>query len=767
MAAVRLWVRADLRRRWLSWVVLGVLAGLVVGLAAAAAAGARRTHQVVSEYEAVSAPLDAGVLANDPEFGAEQRRAVAELPYVTSAASFGIFFVEADGNGAFWPGLAPADRVSAGAMRDVYVDGRPPRAAVAGETSVDENARDDLGLGIGSRFPVVGEREDGSSYRTSLRVVGITKSVQQGSYNWTPSAGFYIELAGAGVPHFTNMFVGLRRGSPDVERLERDVAEITGKSVSIMDLSLERLSTRSSTDLEARGLWLFAAAVLLGGGALVGQALARSVSTGAAELPTWSAMGADRTKQIAGLVIPAILTAAVAVGVGTVVAILLSPRFPIGVSRRFALDLGVRVDGPVLALAAFLTVAAVVGGALLVAWWRVVSGEARSVRASTVGRLATISGAPPALAIGTRLALEPGRGRRAVPVRSALIGAIAGVLGVVACFTFRAGIDDATTNPQRSGIVWDTVVSPDEGPIPRAVASEVVGSDAVASAIRTRWVRSVTIGGRSVPTWAAAPAKGDMEWVVLAGRAPRAPDEVAFGPDTMSELGLRVGDRTTTGGGTALRVVGEALLPASTHTANTEGAWLPRSGLAAAQPDADARKDGDDVLLVRWAPGGDVGAVTRAVGEEGIPVEPAVLPADVQSLREMYALPLVLGVFLALLAVATLAHALVTTVRRRRHELAVLRALGFTRRQSRVAIAWQATLLVVIGLVVGVPLGVVFGRVAWQWLADSFPFVYVPPIALAATLLVIPVALVVANLLAAGPGRRAARIQPAAVLRSE
>jgi ABC-type lipoprotein release transport system permease subunit len=38
---------------------------------------------------------------------------------------------------------------------------------------------------------------------------------------------------------------------------------------------------------------------------------------------------------------------------------------------------------------------------------------------------------------------------------------------------------------------------------------------------------------------------------------------------------------------------------------------------------------------------------------------------------------------------------------------------------------------------------------------------------LAATLLVIPIALVVANVLAAGPGRRAARIQPAAVLRSE
>ena len=208
------------------------------------------------------------------------------------------------------------------------------------------------------------------------------------------------------------------------------------------------------------------------------------------------------------------------------------------------------------------------------------------MRASSIGRLATNTGAPPAIAIGTRLALEPGRGRRAVPVRSALIGAIAGVIGVVACFTFRAGIDDATTNPQRSGIVWDTLISPEEGRIPPSIASDVVESDAVASAIRTSWVRSVTIGERSVATWAATTAKGDMEWVVLSGRAPRAPDEVAFGPDTMSELGLAIGDRTKTGGGTDLRVVGEALLPESPHTSYTEGAWIPCAGLVEAQPDA-------------------------------------------------------------------------------------------------------------------------------------------------------------------------------------
>ena len=69
-----------------------------------------------------------------------------------------------------------------------------------------------------------------------------------------------------------------------------------------------------------------------------------------------------------------------------------------------------------------------------------------------------------------------------------------------------------------------------------------------------------------------------------------------------------------------------------------------------------------------------------------------------------------LALFFALVAVATVAHALVTTVRRRKHDLAVLRSMGLTRRDSRLAIVWQSTLLAIVGIVIGVPLGIVVGR---------------------------------------------------------
>jgi len=144
-----------------------------------------------------------------------------------------------------------------------------------------------------------------------------------------------------------------------------------------------------------------------------------------------------------------------------------------------------------------------------------------------------------------------------------------------------------------------------------------------------------------------------------------------------------------------------------------------------------------------------------------------MLPTAVVDLGHLATMPLVLAVFFGLLACATVAHALVTTVRRRRYDLAVLRSVGFTRRQSRIAIAWQATLLAVAGIVVGVPLGLITGRVIWRLVAEDFPVAYVPPVEAIAVLVVVPVALVVAQALAAGPAHAATRIRPAETLRAE
>ena len=99
--------------------------------------------------------------------------------------------------------------------------------------------------------------------------------------------------------------------------------------------------------------------------------------------------------------------------------------------------------------------------------------------------------------------------------------------------------------------------------------------------------------------------------------------------------------------------------------------------------------------------------------------------------------------------------------------LAILKTLGFVRRQVSATVAWQATALGTVAVLIGLPLGVISGRWGWNVFADRLgvvPAVAVPTIGI---LLAVPVTILVANLLAAVPGRIASRLRPGPVLRSE
>lgn len=130
-------------------------------------------------------------------------------------------------------------------------------------------------------------------------------------------------------------------------------------------------------------------------------------------------------------------------------------------------------------------------------------------------------------------------------------------------------------------------------------------------------------------------------------------------------------------------------------------------------------------------------------------------------------MPAVLVGLLALLAVATLAHTSLTLVCRRRRELAILKTLGFVRRQVQATVALQVTALMLMALLVGAPLGLAGGRWTWRLFADSLGIVPAPIVPLAVALGMVPAAILVANVIAAIPGRMASRVQPAAALQAE
>jgi ABC-type antimicrobial peptide transport system permease subunit len=148
-------------------------------------------------------------------------------------------------------------------------------------------------------------------------------------------------------------------------------------------------------------------------------------------------------------------------------------------------------------------------------------------------------------------------------------------------------------------------------------------------------------------------------------------------------------------------------------------------------------------------------------------VAPVDQPVELSNLHNVRTLPTVLATFLAVLGAIAVGHALFSSVFRRRRDFAVLQSLGITRRGVRVMIAAQATVVGVAGLVLGVPIGLIAGRSGWQSITDRVPLTFRSPLTVIAVVVIVPAALVAANVLAVIPGRRAAKAQPALVLRSE
>ena len=94
-------------------------------------------------------------------------------------------------------------------------------------------------------------------------------------------------------------------------------------------------------------------------------------------------------------------------------------------------------------------------------------------------------------------------------------------------------------------------------------------------------------------------------------------------------------------------------------------------------------------------------------------------PTSLVNFGEAVNFPLIFGAMLAVFGAATLAHLLVVSVSRRRREVGLLKVLGFVNGQVVSTVAWQATTLALVGIVIGVPLGLVVGRAVWRAFANN------------------------------------------------
>ena len=258
--------------------------------------------------------------------------------------------------------------------------------------------------------------------------------------------------------------------------------------------------------------------------------------------------------------------------------------------------------------------------------------------------------------------------------------------------------------------------------------------------------------------------KGRIGPVVTKGRAPERLDEILLSSRLMDRLGVHIGDSVEARDrhSMRMRVVGRGVLPENgVDVGPRPDAAMTFQAYKRLNPQT---RVGD--FEARIAPGpGKQATLARLERQYAHPAPgPPQTVADFGGVRN---LPVVVSALLAAIAAAALAHTLVTAIRRRRRQLAVLKTLGFDRRQLLATVAWQASTFAAIGLVVGLPLGVAAGRWTWYLFAEQIEFVPEPVTPISLVLLVVPAAVLLAILVAALPAWSAARTRAAIVLRAE
>ena len=799
------WLRLELPRRWRSLSALALLVALATATILTAVAGARRGETALDRLWARTRPATMTVLPNQPGFDWSRIRALPEVSAISRfPVTFGYAVKGYPQAEAQFPFIDAA--MTRTIERPVVLAGRPFNPHRADEVLVTpqfaaasgKKPGDTLTLELASPQQA-NAGYDGSSGgppsgpRVRVRIMGVARSPWfsdipggYGSVLSTPAlfAQHRASMLGTNGQSFINALIRLHGGAAAIPRFRADLARVTGRhDIDVWNNSVNFGDPiRRVTGYEAACLLAFAVAALVSALFLIGQAVARYVSATVVDLQILQAVGMTRRQGVAAAAAPPFLAAAAGTSVGVAAAIVASQWMPIGAAALFephpGLDADWAVLGPGWVLGPLLVLAGAVAAAALA-----FRASRRNVvaRRSLVVTSATGAGLPMPLVIGTRFALEPGRGRVAVPVRPALVGAITGVLGVLAAFTFAAGVSDAATHPARFGQTFQLGAffgfnghdfAPGTGPALRAVAADrdVTGVDDAR-------VAGAQSGQFSVESFSYAPVGGKaIPVVMLDGRMPQRPGEIVLAPISAEDLHAHTGSVIRLAGGGAPvreRVTGIGFVPVGPHNDYSDGAWLTPAGFDRLFAGAHFRFK-YHLAPVTVRPGADIAAVARRLnraaahaGDPAMTFTPSQPVQELQVIRDLQVLPFALGAFLAVLAIGAVGHALAVAVSRRRHELAVLRALGMTRGQTRLLVTTQGTVLALAGLAFGIPLGLVLGRLIWRVVAGFTPMAYHPPLAVWALLLIGPAALLIVNLLAVWPQRRATRQRVSQVLRTE
>ncbi len=560
--------------------------------------------------------------------------------------------------------------------------------------------------------------------------------------------------------------------------------------VYVTDLADQVSATQRAIRPQAVALGAFAALAGLILLVIVSQLLSRQLVLDSVGYPVLRALGMGPGQ----LIVLSLTRTAIVTGAGgllaVVVAVTASPLTPFGAARVAEPDPGFAVNPAILGLG--LAVILIVPLALILpaAWHAAMSPRSGQAAAapqysSRVARVLS-AGASVTRSTGVRMALQPGEGRTAVPVRSALVGTVIAIAATVAALVFSASFLHFLDTPAQYGQNWQQELDLGFGSVDKQIVGKIAAIQPGLTDYAAGDYGQVSVNGMLVPAIGIDSFRGSSFVTMLAGRAPATSREIALGVQTLRAAHHRLGQRVSVvvhGKARMMTIVGTAVLPAfgqGTIIATDLGSGaVTRAGVLSV-PNSQTHCAGDcyNFFLARYRAGESqllAADHLKATAQRlGCPpgecqVRSDQQPTDVRNYSAFAVrnTPLILGLVLALLAIGTLAHVLVTSVLRRRRELAVLKVLGMGRAQLLGVVMWQACAVSLIALAIGLPAGVLAGRWAWTLFAGSTGVPGDPVVSAPVLLAIIPVTLLIAALVAAVPGRVAARVRPGAALRAE
>jgi hypothetical protein len=829
MSTALYWWRAAARRSWRPLVVLVLLGGVLGAVALAAVAGAWRTDTAYGRYLRGANVSDAFVNVPGELPGIPVTRPftlISHLPGVTASAPYlGLAGAPVIHGHVRWSFMT--SDINGTLNREWYQQDR--LTVVAGRLAPADSTRDVMitplierafGVHLGEkmtfaffRIDAGGEPSGPPVYR-SYRLTAIVEAppalvdqadVAEGTI--LPPAATRQLLA---FYQYATVGVLLKGGSAGIPALQRHLAtlaaalqkeqyRVTHQDVSGLYFPVTRPDVihgqvQAAIRPEAIALSVFAAVATAAMLVLVGQSLAQLISRSAPDIAVMRALGATRARIALAVGLPGgivIVSSAILAVAG---AIALSPLAPVGPVRHYDPDRGIHTDwafvgtGAALFLVVLLALLAVLAARAV----RLQGGRAEG-RPSVIGQAAVAAGLPPSAVVGARNALEPGAGVRSVPVRSTLIGSIVAVAAVVSAVVFGASLTGLISHPVRYGWNWDVIIQAEGGygSFNPAIVNRVMHGQPAVRAWSEFSFTQLSVDGRVLPVMGIQRRVGTVEPPTVSGQPLYGPDQIELGSVTLAELGKKVGDTVRIGSPPytrTVRITGVVTLPSfgqlsSDHVSLGRGAMLPQATLLAAQG-ATAHLGGEEsqstlpsTIAIDLAPRTTAAQRARLV-HHVVANNPDQTPGGTYELRsalasaivnaqQMGGQPVALAVGLAAAATASLALTVLSSVRRRRQELALLKALGMTRGQLRSVIAWQTTLTLLIAVAIGGPLGVAGGRLAWQSFAGSLGAMPVSEIPVAGLVLGLLGLVLAGNLLSTGPAAIAARTRPAIALRAE